>query len=274
MIALSFALARDSVRRVFPSGGAFLLFIASSFSAAAQTGSLSGRVTEKSSGQAVSNAHVEAFNTTIGGIVSTLTRDDGRFVLPGLQPGVYSVQVRSRIGLATRILRDVVVSANSSTTIDVAVEPVPAQLDEVVTTGTRGAESEKILDSPNSIFVVSESRIAERPVATITDHIKSVPGLSISTGGILQANIVSRGFNNAFSGSMLMLQDYRFAGVPSLRVNIPALFTGTNEDIERIEVLQGPAAALYGPNSGSRCAARHHEVAVHVAGHDAHACRR
>ena len=62
---------------------------------------------------------------------------------------------------------------------------------------------------------------------------------------------MSRGFNDAFSTSMLMLQDYRFAGVPSLRVNVPALFTGSNEDIDPIEILQGPAAALYGPNSGA-----------------------
>jgi iron complex outermembrane receptor protein len=73
----------------------------------------------------------------------------------------------------------------------------------------------------------------------------------MSTGGLVQANLVSRGFNNVFSGQMLMLQDYRFAGVPSLRVNVPFLFTGSNEDIDRIEILQGPAAALYGPNSGN-----------------------
>ena len=71
-----------------------------------------------------------------------------------------------------------------------------------------------------------------------------------------------------------MLQDYRFAGVPSLRVNVPFLFTGTNEDIERIEVLLGPASALYGPNTRQRRAARHHEVAVHIAGHDHQRRRR
>ncbi|HEX2780620.1 MAG TPA: TonB-dependent receptor, partial [Gemmatimonadaceae bacterium] len=38
---------------------------------------------------------------------------------------------------------------------------------------------------------------------------------------------------------------------PSLRVNVPYLFTTSNEDIERIEILLGPAAALYGPNSAN-----------------------
>src|SRR5690606_27347134 len=118
-------------------------------------------------------------------------------------------------------VENVVVAAGATVTLDIAMDAVISKLDAVVTTTTRGAEPEKILDSPNSISLVSSERIAERPAATITDHLKGQPGLSISNGGIVQANIVSRGFNNAFSTSMLMLQDYRFAGVPSLRVNVP-----------------------------------------------------
>ena len=76
--------------------------------------------------------------------------------------------------------------------------------------------------------------------------------------GGAQNNVVARGFNNAFSGSILMLQDYRFAGVPSLRVNVPFLMTGTNEDVERIEVLLGPASALYGPNPANLKIGRAH----------------
>src|SRR5690606_1875745 len=69
--------------------------------------------------------------------------------------------------------------------------------------------------------------------------------------GLVQSNVVTRGFNNAFSGALLTLIDYRFASVPSLRVNVPFLFSTPNEDVERVEVLLGPAAALYGPNSAN-----------------------
>src|SRR6185503_798143 len=90
-----------------------------------------------------------------------------------------------------------------------------------------------------------------RPSLTTSDHLKSTPGVDVSQGGIVQSNVVARGFNNAFSGALLMLQDYRFAGVPSLRVNVPLLLTGVGEDIDRMEVLLGPASALYGPNSAN-----------------------
>ncbi|MBA3890996.1 MAG: TonB-dependent receptor [Gemmatimonadaceae bacterium] len=99
--------------------------------------------------------------------------------------------------------------------------------------------------------VVGEQAIAERPSLTVADHIRSQPGVDVSSGGLVQSNIVARGFNNAFSGSLLTLIDNRFASVPSLRVNVPFLFTTSNEDIERVEVVLGPAAALYGPNSAN-----------------------
>ena len=217
----------------------------------AQSGTISGRVTEKNSGEGVPRATVTASRTDGLRVASANSRQDGTYSLPGLAPGSYTVSVLGRVGLSARRIAAVNVQAGQTTALDIVMTAVIAQLDQVVTTGTRGAEPERIQESPNSISVVTSEQIAERPSVTITDHLKSSPGLSISSGGIAQSNIVSRGFNNAFSTSMLMLQDYRFAGVPSLRVNVPFLFTGSNEDIDRIEVLQGPAAALYGPNSGA-----------------------
>jgi outer membrane receptor for ferrienterochelin and colicins len=228
---------------------AVLGFFAAAGAADAQNaGSIAGRVTE-TGGTPVPAATVlvQTGNTTVA---TGQTGDDGAYRVANVPAGTYAVIVR-RVGFSAKRTENVTVNAGATTTLDVALAPMAAQLDQVVTTTTRGAEPEKILDSPNSISLISSERIAERPSATVTDHLKGTPGLSISNGGIVQANIVSRGFNNAFSTSMLMLQDYRFAGVPSLRVNVPFLFTGTGEDIDRIEVLQGPASALYGPNSGA-----------------------
>ncbi len=219
--------------------------------AAGQTGTITGRVTEALSSQPVANATINALRAGGSGNVTVRSTADGKYTVSNLPAGTYTVTVTARIGLAKKQVDGLVVQAGQTATLDFAMAPIAAQLEQVVTTATSGAEPERIQDSPNPISVVTAAQIEERPSLTVTDHLKAVPGLSISAGGLAQANIVSRGFNNAFSTQMLMLQDYRYAGVPSLRVNVPLLFTGTNEDIDRIEVLQGPAAALYGPNSGN-----------------------
>lgn len=241
--------ARASQLRNVSMTAMVLVFAASA--AAAQTGGIRGRITEQVSGEPVTGALVNASRSGGGGSGSVRSAADGAYQLSNLPAGTYSVLVTARIGLSPRRIDTVVVRAGQTTTLDFAMLPIARQLEQVVTTATAGAEPERIQDSPNPISVVSATQIAERPSLTIADHLKSVPGLSISTGGIAQSNIVSRGFNNAFSTQLLTLQDYRYANVPSLRVNVPLLFTGTNEDIDRIEVLQGPAAALYGPNSGN-----------------------
>src|SRR5215831_1402072 len=219
--------------------------------AAGQAGTISGRVTEALSGQPVGNATINALRAGGNGNVTVRSSTDGKYTLSNLPAGTYTVTVTARIGLAQKHVDGVAVKSGQTSTLDFSMTPIAAQLEQVVTTATSGAEPERIQDSPNPISVVTAAQIEERPSLTVTDHLKAVPGLSISAGGLAQANIVSRGFNNAFSTQMLMLQDYRYAGVPSLRVNVPLLFTGTSEDIDRIEVLQGPAAALYGPNAGN-----------------------
>jgi len=219
--------------------------------AAGQTGTISGRVTEALSGQPVPNATINALRAGGSGNVTVRSSADGKYTVSNLPAGTYTVSVKALSGLAPTQV-DVAVAAGQTATHDFSMAPLASHLQPVVTTANGGAGGgEKILESPSQISVVGAAQIEQRPGLTVTDQLKAVPGLSISAGGLAQANIVSRGFNNAFSTQMLMLQDYRYAGVPSLRVNVPLLFTGTSEDIDRIEVLQGPAAALYGPNAGN-----------------------
>lgn len=212
-------------------------------SAVAQTGTITGKVTDAQSGAAIENVEIRAIGTQTYGAISGA---DGTYRIVNLPEGTTYTLALRRIGYEPKTIPNV----QAGSVNNVVMVPRAAQLNPTVVTASR-AVPEKALDAPAQISVVTSEEIAERPAVTITDHLQGVPGVDINRGGIAQANVVSRGFNNAFSGSMLMLQDYRFAGVPSLRVNVPFLFTGTNEDIDRIEVLLGPASALYGPNSAA-----------------------
>ena len=228
---------------------ALAAFFAVAGTAQAQQGSISGKVTEAEGGKAVAGARVQA----VSGLriaAAVVAGDDGSYRITGLAAGTYNV-IATRIGFTTKRAEGIAVSATGAVTANLAMSAMAAQLNQVVTTASRGTKPEKILEAPVSIAIVSSERLSNNPSPSIAEAMKSTPGLSVSQGGIMQSNIVSRGFNNAFSGAMLMLQDYRFAGVPSLRVNVPLLFTGTGEDIDRIEVLNGPASALYGPNSAN-----------------------
>ncbi len=211
----------------------------------AQTGTISGRITDAATGAPVSAAQVQVTGVNLG----AATGDDGTYRIVNVPAGSYTVIVR-RIGYQERRTTNVVVSANGTATVNAALEVATSILTSIAVTGTRN-QPEKVLEAPAQLLVISSERIAERPAVTVAENLRATAGVDVQQGGIVQSNIVARGFNNAFSGSMLMLQDYRFAGVPSLRVNVPFLFTGTNDDIERMEVLLGPASALYGPNSAN-----------------------
>ncbi len=220
------------------------LLPAASHRLAAQSGSISGKVTDAATGRPIENAQVQA-QLSGGQAYGAISGADGTFRVVNLPDGSYVVTVRA-IGYDQKVYT----GQRPGATITAELTERPTQLNQTVVTASR-SRPEKALDAPAQISVVSSERIEERPAVTVTDHLASTPGVDISRGGIAQSNVVARGFNNAFSGAMLMLQDYRFAGVPSLRVNVPFMFTGTNEDIDRMEVLLGPASALYGPNSSN-----------------------
>jgi outer membrane receptor for ferrienterochelin and colicins len=220
----------------------------SAIALAAQTGTIFGKVTDTASGKPLENAQVQVQPAT-GSSYGAVSGVDGSYRALNVPAGPYTVTARL-IGYLPRTFFGTRVTAGGTTTLDIGLTARAVELNQTVVTASRNVP-EKALDAPASISVISSEKIEEKPAVTVADHLGSTPGISIIKGGIAQSNIVARGFNNAFSGSMLMLQDYRFAGVPSLRVNVPFLFTGTNEDVERIEVLLGPASALYGPNSAN-----------------------
>lgn len=213
----------------------------------AQTGTITGTVTNRESGAALADANVSVLPTAGGAAVArTQSGANGSYRLE-VAPGSYTVLVAAIGFQAARV--QVTVTAGGTVRADAALAPSSQLLDPVVVSASR--VQEKAIEAPASIHVVPAVDITERPVLSVTDHLKALPGVDISQGGMVQSNVVGRGFNNIFSGAMLMIVDNRFAAVPSLRVNVPAFFPNSNNDIEQIEFVLGPGAALYGPNTAN-----------------------
>lgn len=211
-----------------------------------QTGTIAGRVTDAETGDPVVQATVQAL---VAGRAETgaLTDDNGQFQITA-EAGTYALVV-DFLGYTTARIDGVRVTAGATETVSIELRSTALVLNPIVVTASR--REEKALDAPAHVSVVSTEEIAERTAISPVDHVRGQPGMDVAQTGLQQANFVTRGFNNVFSGALLVMTDNRYARVPSLRVNVPYFVANPNLDLERIEVVLGPGAALYGPNSAS-----------------------
>lgn len=194
-------------------------------------------------------------------------RDDGRLPLPGAtvlvkgtttgtttdEKGEYSLQVPAD----AKVL---VISYIGYDAREIAIEPGKTNYDAVMATSnislntvvvSVSKRSEKLLDAPASISVIGQTQLERNIVTTPLDQLKSTPGVDVMRTGLISSNVVVRGFNNIFSGALLNVVDNRIGSVPSIRVNAYQLIPTSTLDMEKIEVVRGPASALYGPNATS-----------------------
>ena len=154
------------------------------------------------------------------------------------------------LSVAALGFRPVTVAIDDATTpLTITLGILHRQLEGLVITASRGTQT--ALDAPATTHIVSRETMSTRAAPTIAEHIREAPGFDVAGGGVMQSNMVARGFNGLFSGELLTLVDQRFGFVPSLRVNVMSLLAPAADDIEQIELVLGPGAALYGPNTAS-----------------------
>ena len=210
-------------------------------------GVIEGSVTERGGGSLPgANIAIEGPPLPEGG--GTIAGSDGFFRLEGIPVGLYTVAV-TFIGYKAEVRREVQVVAGRATRLEITLDSQIIFLDQNVVSASR--RQEKVLEAPASVAVVESGEIRANPVLTVSEHIKDLPAVDFAQTGLVQSNVVVRGFNNIFSGALLTLTDNRLARVPSLRLNAYNFIPVTNDDVERIELVLGPGSALYGPNSAN-----------------------
>jgi iron complex outermembrane recepter protein len=108
---------------------------------------------------------------------------------------------------------------------------------------------ESILNTPAAVFVLTNEDIRRMGARSVPEALRMVPGLNVAQITASTWAISARGFNGRFANKLLVLVDGRTVYTP--------LFSGVYwdrqdtilEDIERIEVIRGPGAALWGANA-------------------------
>jgi len=211
----------------------------------AQQSDIRGVVSETALGASLAGCLVEV--RAGDAVIATAQTDRlGRFVVRDVAPGSYTVVV-TRLGYAEATATDVLPSPAGGPLVKIELEPLPFTLDPVLVTASMSAESR--LDSPVSATVISNTEVEESAVPTAADHLAYVPGVDFARKGLGTYAFSTRGPRNLTPQSMLYLSDYRYAAVPYLRTNTALLVPYNADDVERIEVIRGPGAVLYGPNS-------------------------
>jgi iron complex outermembrane receptor protein len=124
----------------------------------------------------------------------------------------------------------------------------PEQLFDAMVVSVSRTE-ERIMDAPAAIFVLDDEDIIRSGATSIPEALRLVPGVQVARGNASGWAISVRGFNGALTNKLLVLIDGRVVYDP--------LFSGVYwdiqdtalPDIDRIEVIRGPGATLWGANA-------------------------
>jgi iron complex outermembrane recepter protein len=108
---------------------------------------------------------------------------------------------------------------------------------------------QKMAQVAAAIFVITDEDIQRSGATNIPDLLRMVPGMDVSQINASTWAVSARGFGGQFSDKLLVLIDGRavytvlLGGVNWDTQNVPL------EDIDRIEVIRGPGATIWGANA-------------------------
>lgn len=210
--------------------------------ASAQTGSIAGTIVDESRA-VVPGATVTLTGPSVRQTTTTGATGDYRF--GNLAPGTYQISIMLS-GFAPATRENIVVSS-----AEVAVPSIMLSLagvGEVVVVSASKVES-TLLNAPATMTVLPGAMMAVLPAQNIGDVLRSVPGMNVIQMSARDINLTSRQATGTLATSQLALLDGR-----SIYLDFFGLilwdFVPTNpSDIKQIEVVRGPASAVWGANA-------------------------
>ncbi len=204
---------------------------------AQHTAVIAGSVEDAETGEPVRHAQVLAEEANR----SSRTDRQGRFEIRFLEPGASYTLHAWRVGYEQTTTRVTVGVAGSDTSrVALRMSASPIQLQEVVVDGQSAPDMAR-----NADMDMGGKRLRQHLGTTLAETLDNEPGISMRSMGPAPARPVLRGLGGE---RLLVMEDGGRTGDLSATsadhaVTIDPLIT------ERIEVVRGPAALLYGPNA-------------------------
>ena len=203
-------------RLLLRTASLFLLLVFAATTAWAQTGKVSGQVTDFRTGEGLPGINVLVDGTTRG----ATTDIDGFYAIIGLQAGTIRLRV-SAVGYATQIVENVRVNIGQTTTINLKLREEEIEGQEVTVTAERPVVETDVSSSRTNVTAEQLERL---PIANITSAIAlqaGVEGLSVRGSGTdeLQFNLNGLTLRDERTGTA-------YTGIPISSVQEVQLVTG------------------------------------------------
>ena len=203
----------------------------------AQTGKIKGQVVRAESGAQMAGVNVGVQGTSLGSV----TGDDGSFSIAEVPAGTQTL-VASFVGYQTET-KTVTVRAGETTTVRFAVTPTDVKMQEVEIVGREATSYDSdysfaatrtatpVQNVPQSLSIVTKEVIDDQQIYTLDEVLKNVSGANTFSG---YNDYTLRGFRSQEARLINGLKGgFSFWDNPLL------------PHIERVEVIKGPASALY-----------------------------
>ena len=110
-------------------------------------------------------------------------------------------------------------------------------------------KDQRLLRTAAAVFVLTQEDIRRSGATNIPDLLRLVPGLDVAQIDASDWAVTSRGFNGRFADKLLVLIDGRSLYSPDFAGVLWQVQNLMLEDIDRIEVIRGPGATLWGANA-------------------------
>ena len=110
-------------------------------------------------------------------------------------------------------------------------------------------KEQTLFEAAGAIFVISSEDIRRSGMSNIAELLRTVPGLDVAEIDANKWSITTRGFGERYPDKTLVLLDGRTLYSPLTSGVTWDVQETMLEDIERIEVIRGPGATLWGANA-------------------------